>query len=106
MIRSTLRYESFTAAPPTRMDSSTAVVCSAVASASLWMPTVFTPSLLHVRAMRAAISPRFAIKTLSNIEEKHTQRPRRFEPSFSAARLQSHRCKPAMSGGVHGENHQ
>src|SRR5689334_22191390 len=46
--------------------SSASRVCGAEASASLNTATEPTPSSLHARTMRRAISPRFAIRTLLN----------------------------------------
>src|SRR5262245_33384825 len=47
--------------------SSARRTCIASASAVEWTATVAMPSSLHARWMRSAISPRLAIRTLSNI---------------------------------------
>src|SRR5215475_538889 len=47
--------------------SSASRTCMASASAVECTATVAMPSSLHARWMRSAISPRFAIRTLSNI---------------------------------------
>src|ERR1700712_2023134 len=46
--------------------SSASRACGADASASLNTATEVTPSSLHARTMRSAISPRFAMRTLLN----------------------------------------
>src|ERR1700680_811224 len=47
--------------------SSASLTCMASASAVEWAATVAIPSSLHARRMRSAISPRLAIRILSNI---------------------------------------
>src|SRR5262245_11764432 len=47
--------------------SSASRTCMASASAVEWTATVAMPSSLHARWMRSAISPRLAMRTLSNI---------------------------------------
>src|SRR5665213_1492797 len=48
--------------------SSASRACGAVASASLYTATEPTPSSLHARTIRSAISPRFAMRTLLHTE--------------------------------------
>src|SRR5690348_7461840 len=61
-----LRYERADCGGPTQYDSSAMRTCSELRSASEKIATVFTPSSLHARTMRSAISPRLAISTLLN----------------------------------------
>src|SRR5205814_3626422 len=55
------------AAGPSRYASSQSVTCKAPTSASEYTATVRTPIRRAVRATRQAISPRLAIRILSNI---------------------------------------
>ena len=50
--------------------SSASRTCIASASAVEWTATVAMPSSLQARSMRSAISPRFAIKMLSNMKRR------------------------------------
>src|SRR5581483_4237946 len=63
-----------------RYASSHAATCMALASASEYTATVRTPMRLHVRATRTAISPRLAIRILSNIGSGANRPPRPFGP--------------------------
>src|SRR5579872_3716440 len=54
--------------------SSASRTCMASASAVEWTATVGMPSSLHARKMRSAISPRLAIRILSNISLDDHQR--------------------------------
>src|SRR5271154_3738471 len=54
--------------------SSASRTCMASASAVEWTATVWMPSSLHARSMRSAISPRLAIRILSNISLDDHQR--------------------------------
>ena len=59
------RYDSRAGAGPIRTASSANRTNGASASASEYAATVASPIARHVRITRSAISPRFAIKTLS-----------------------------------------
>src|SRR5262249_20449764 len=50
-----------------QIDSSASITPSESRSASEWAITVRMPSSLHARMMRTAISPRLAIRSLSNM---------------------------------------
>ncbi len=65
---------------PDRSDSASShsATCSAPASASEYTATVRMPSRLQVRATRTAISPRLAMRILSNIVRLSPPRPQRY----------------------------
>src|SRR5208282_6534070 len=58
--------------------SSASRTCIASASAVEWTATVAIPSSLQARSMRSAISPRFAISILSNMERRLFDNHKRF----------------------------
>src|SRR5579862_2884158 len=86
--------------------SSARRTCMADASASECTATVAMPISLHARWTRSAISPRFAIRTLSN-----TTPPPLFEDDERFAELDGlavgdehleHHAVPGRGDGVHG----
>ncbi len=62
-----LRYESRAASGPTQIVSSASFIGNECASAFEWASTERMPSSRHVRMIRRAISPRFAIRILWNM---------------------------------------
>src|SRR5437867_8906845 len=70
MSASMARYESRGSAGPIRRTSSATRVCRAPRSACEHTATLRTPIARSVRAMRHAISPRLAIRTLENMRAR------------------------------------
>src|SRR5450631_1518071 len=67
MIASPRRYDSTGRGPPMRYASSACSTCSACASIDEWTATVRIARRRQVRITRQAISPRLAIRILSNM---------------------------------------
>src|SRR5205085_4080648 len=63
----TFRYDSRAGGGPMQTLSSARRTCMASSSAVEWTATVAIPNSFAARRMRSAISPRFAIRILSNI---------------------------------------
>src|SRR5438309_3396162 len=76
MMAGMFRYESREFAGPMQMASSAEWTGRLCASASLYTTTVWIPSSRHARMTRSAISPRFAMRILSNEIESLLQRRR------------------------------
>src|SRR5256885_13904499 len=74
MIAGMFRYESREFAGPMQMASSAEWTGRLCASASLYTTTLWIPSSRHARMTRNAISPRFAMRILSNKSEGLLQR--------------------------------
>src|SRR5450756_491424 len=77
------RYVSAARVPPKAKASSESRTCRAPRSGSAYTATDESPASEHARAMRTAISPRFAIRTFENAGTAHRNVPR---PSGSARR--------------------
>src|SRR5438876_816942 len=73
MMAGMFRYESREFAGPMQMASSAEWTGRLCASASLYTTTVWVPSSRHARMTRSAISPRFAMRILSNEIERLPQ---------------------------------
>src|SRR5580658_1937770 len=67
MMRSISRYDCAAGAGPISTASSASRTNAAVRSTSLCTATVLTPRSRHPRMIRSAISPRLAMRTLSNM---------------------------------------
>src|SRR6516165_4831778 len=85
MIVSTFRYESRAGGAPSRTASSQSATWRLPASASEYTATVRTPSRRAVIATRHAISPRFAIRILVNMDSTGGGRRRIVAPQEHAA---------------------
>src|SRR5437660_12634555 len=76
----------------------------ASASAVEWMATVAMPISLQARLMRSAISPRFAIRSFSNIERlsgEHEQRLSELDRLGVAHEDFRNRTSPRRENGIH-----